>query len=234
SPHAGYGFSGRTAGHTYAALGSGGYETVVIIAPSHFEYFPYVSLYDGSGYEIPGDTVKIDQSLSSSLLDLGSGFIRAGSEGHFSSGDRQEHSLEVQIPFISEILPEAALVPLVMGDQSAKICRALGEKLAEVLAGKNAVIIASTDLSHFHPYDEAVGMDSTLIKFAREFDYNSILEKTASGKIEACGSGPLVSAMIAAEKLGASKAECLDYSNSGDVAGGSKDSVVGYMSLIMY
>jgi AmmeMemoRadiSam system protein A len=125
------------------------------------------------------------------------------------------------------VLGQFQLVPIVMGDQSYENCRALGLALAKLIPGTNTLIVASSDLSHYHPYADAVKLDHKTLKAIEEWDYLSMARNFESRVWEACGGGPIVAAMIASERLGASQAKVLDYANSGDTSG-DKTRVVGY------
>ena len=120
-----------------------------------------------------------------------------------------------------------------MGDQEYETCEKLADALSKALKDKEALIVASTDLSHFHPYDQAVKLDQVVIDHVNSFDSKGLFEDISKGKCEACGVGPMVATMLAAKKLGADKAKVLKYANSGDVTG-DRSGVVGYMSAVIY
>ena len=154
-------------------------------------------------------------------------------KGHsYSKSGRGEHSLEVQLPFLQVSLGEFKLVPIVMGSQDYACVRALGETLGEVLSGRNALIVASTDLSHFHTDSRAKGLDGVFIEALERFEPEAMHESIRDRKTEACGGGPTIAAMIAAKMLGATGCSMLDYATSGDVTG-DMGSVVGYVSAAM-
>ncbi|MCX5752828.1 MAG: AmmeMemoRadiSam system protein A, partial [Candidatus Krumholzibacteria bacterium] len=159
--------------------------------------------------------------------------VRFDAKGHEARAfGRSEHALEVQLPFLQVALGDFKLVPIVMGDQSAPVAEALGKALGEALRGRNVLIVASTDLSHFHEDEEARGLDGDFQKRLALFDPEALLKALASKSVEACGGGPVVSAMMAARSLGATKCTVLMYANSGDVTG-DRSSVVGYLSAAM-
>ena len=231
SPHAGYVFSGSVAAHSYALLKGRRIERVVVIAPSHYEAFPFSAVYDGAAYMTPLGRVPVDQAFAAQLAKSG-GLIRLSSRGHTVSGERSEHALEVQLPFLQRALGQFQLVPVVMGDQSYEACRALGRALAKMIHGQETLIVASSDLSHYHPYDDAVRMDHKTLKAIEEWDYLSMLRNFEQRIWEACGGGPIVATMIAAERLGAGDARILKYANSGDVTG-DRSRVVGYGAVAL-
>jgi MEMO1 family protein len=126
------------------------------------------------------------------------------------------------------------IVPIVMGTQDWNKCEALGEILGDALKGKKALIVASSDLSHFHPYKEANRLDSTLIASLESYKTEDLCKRLNTRELEACGGGPIVAAMIAGKKLGAEGLKIIKHANSGDVSYGTKDQVVGYLSGIVY
>jgi AmmeMemoRadiSam system protein A len=142
--------------------------------------------------------------------------------------------LEVQLPFLQIVLGNFKLIPIVLGpDDDYGMYEALGKALGKVLKGKDALIVASSDLSHYHPYAEAEKLDSTVIRDVNAFNPRTLFEDLTSNQCEACGGGPIISAMIAAKELGANKAKVVKYANSGDVTG-DKSGVVGYLSAVIY
>lgn len=226
SPHAGYPYSGGVAAYSYALLKGRQYSRVVVIAPSHYEALDFASVYDGSAYTTPLGQVLVDREFAARLAGK-SPLIRLSSSGHTVSGERSEHAIEVELPFLQRTLGKFQLVPIIMGDQSYEACRALGVALASLVRGTNTLIVASSDLSHYHPYGDAVRIDHKTLKAIEEWDYLSLARNFQAEIWEACGGGPIVAAMIAAERLGANRAEVLKYANSGDVTG-DRSRVVGY------
>ncbi len=232
-PHAGYEYSGQIAANAYKQVAGKDYRTVVVIAPSHTEYFPEISIYDGHAFETPLGPVYVDKDLARQLVVQHKAVVFSA-RGHWIAGSmRQEHSLEIQLPFLQKVLKNFKIVPIVMGDQEYSSSQILGETLAAVLPDKKALIVASSDLSHFHPYDQAVKLDKTVISHIERFDLTGLSEDIERGTCEACGGAPMVAAMIAAEMLGADRAKVLLYANSGDVTG-DRSSVVGYMAAMLY
>jgi AmmeMemoRadiSam system protein B/AmmeMemoRadiSam system protein A len=231
SPHAGYMYSGQVAAHSFKLLEGLSFETVVVISPSHVAYFPGASIYDGGFYETPLGQIPVDTALAGAIADAGER-VFLSSKGHGPAGGG-EHSLEVELPFLQLVLGKFKLVPIVMGEQDWATCQALGQALSGVLEGKNSLIVASTDLSHFHPYDEAVRLDNIVMDHVNSFDPAGLHSDIASRVCEACGGGPVVATMLAARALGADKARVLEYANSGDVTG-DKSGVVGYMAAVIY
>ncbi len=231
-PHAGYVYSGQVAAHAFKLLEGLSFETVIVISPSHVVPFRGASVYDGGAYETPLGKIPVDTSLAGAIVDATDKASLSGT-GHASGGARSEHSLEVELPFLQLVLGKFKLVPIVMGDQDWATCQALAGALAQTLKGRKALIVASTDLSHFHPYDEAVRLDQVVQDDVGAFDPEELFSDLASGACEACGGGPMIAAMLAAKDLGADGSRVLKYANSGDVTG-DRSGVVGYMSAVIY
>jgi len=233
APHAGYVYSGHVAAESYAQLKDREIERAIVLAPSHVEYFQGASIFSGDAYETPIGQIKIDKKFAAELCKNNQ-LIFLSEQGHaLHSSGRPEHSLEIQLPFLQEVLGEFELVPIVLGDQSWETCRELAYALADAIKDDKTIIIASTDLSHFHSYDEAVSLDRKVIHAVSEWDYYNLSRNLQARIWEACGGGPVVTAMMAAEKLGANKAVELKYANSGDVSIGDRSRVVGYVSIAL-
>ena len=232
APHAGYPFSGAVAAHSYALLKGRPTHRVVVIAPSHYEAFSFASVYEGDAYATPLGTIAVDREFARKLA-RSSPEIKLSSRGHIPSQDGAEHSLEVQLPFLQRTLSDFQLVPIIMGDQSYEASRALGVALAELVRGTDALIVASSDLSHYHPYEQAVILDGKTLNAIGEWDYLTLSDNFQSRTWEACGGGPIVAAMIAAERLGATRAQVIKYVNSGDVTG-DRSRVVGYSAVALF
>lgn len=232
SPHAGYMYSGQVAAYAFKLLEGLSFETVVVISPSHVVPFRGASVYDGGAYETPLGVIPVDTASAGEMADANKR-VFISTTGHGSGGMRDEHSLEVELPFLQAVLGKFKLVPIVMGDQDWATCEALAQALAQSLKGKRALIVASTDLSHFHPYDEAVRLDNVVLDNVNSFDPKGLFSDLAAGNCEACGGGPMIAAMLAGKALGADKSKVLKYANSGDVTG-DRSGVVGYMASVVY
>ena len=234
APHAGYVYSGWIAGYSYRQVMDKDYETVVVISPSHVDWFDFSAVMAAGYYRTPLGDIPVDENLAMEICGE-SAKVSASLKGHFSErGGRGEHALEVQLPFLQVALNKFKLVPIVMGNQSYENCRELGEALAGAIAGKRVLIVASSDLSHFHEYEEANRLDQNFIELLESFDPEKICSELALKKVEACGGGPIAAAMIAGELLGAEGIKVIKHANSGDVQYGSKDQVVGYLAAVVY
>lgn len=229
APHAGYPYSGAVAGEAYASLRGRKFTRVIVIAPTHVEAFDFTSIYSGDAYETPLGKVLVDRAFASKLSKMHPS-LRLSTKGHLKTKARGEHSLEVQLPFLQRLLGDFKLVPVVIGDQSYEKCRALGVALAKLIRDQETLIVASSDLSHYHSYADAVALDRRVLGAVEDWDYLSLSRNLESNIWEACGGGPIVAAMIAAERLGAAAPRVLKYANSGDVTG-EKSRVVGYSAM---
>jgi MEMO1 family protein len=224
TPHAGYVYSGPVAAHSYKQLIGSGTEIAIVLTPSHRARFSGASVINAGIYETPLGQIGIDEKIGQALLN----------EGHFSfikEVHGPEHSLEVQAPFLQIVLDNFLLVPIVIGDNNFNYCKAVADELYNVLKDEKRkfVIIISTDLSHYHPYSEAVKIDHAYIDALKTADEDKLESVVESRKAEACGHGPVLIGLMLSKKLGANSVEILHYANSGDTSG-SKDEVVGYLA----
>jgi len=228
SPHAGYPYSGQVAAHAYKLIEGKAFDSVVVIAPSHYVPFKGVSLYDRGGFRTPLGVVAVDVELSKKMME------KRKEIQFFPAAHGQEHSLEIQLPFLQVVLKTFKLVPIVMEpDWSWETCQYLATAIAETVKGKNVLLIASSDLSHFHSYDKAVELDRIVLNHIERFDPEGLNRDLKQGRCEACGGGPIISIMLAAKALGANKGKVLKYLNSGDVTG-DRSRVVGYAAGLFY
>jgi AmmeMemoRadiSam system protein B/AmmeMemoRadiSam system protein A len=230
APHAGYQYSGPVAAYTYAQLKGHKYTRVVVIAPTHHVAFDFTSIYEGDAYATPQGNVPVDKAFAQKLVKMSS-TMKLSSQGHEPTSAGGEHAVEVQLPWLQKVLGDFQVVPIVMGDQSYESSRALGVALAKLTKSEGkqgeTLVLASSDLSHFHTYDDAVKMDHKTLNALEAWDYFSMSRNFPSRIWEACGGAPIVAAMIYAERMGANQARVLKYENSGDVTG-DHSSVVGY------
>lgn len=221
-PHAGHTYSGRVAAHAYRLIENLPIRRVVLIGPSHRVGFQGVAADLRKGYETPLGVVPLDQRTARKLMD-GCPEIRWLPRVHDS-----EHSLEIQLPFLQTVLPRAEIVPLVMGQQDLATCALLAERLRAVLGtGGETLIVASTDLSHYHSSAQARVLDMRIVGRIERLDPEGLSEDLRSGACEACGGGPVITVLLAGKAMGADKAVILNYADSGDVTGDHRR-VVGY------
>jgi len=222
-PHAGYIYSGATAASGVSLLQQGEWKTVVVVSPSHREYFDGVSVYPGDAYRTPLGKIPINSGLRTRLLEETT-LITASLQGHGA-----EHAIEVQLPFLQYALGDFSLVPIVIGNQTPIYCYEVGRALSAVCDRGECLLVASTDLSHYHPATTAERLDGIAVEDVRQFNYEKLMSDLEDGKTEACGGGPTVAVMTALHEMGAKRFEIFDYSHSGKVTG-DLDSVVGYLA----
>jgi len=226
APHAGYIYSGATAAAAYALLKNSGYSDVVVISPSHHEFFGGCSIFPGDFYETPLGKIEIDKELSEKIVSK-SRNVFFGAEGH-----RDEHALEVQLPFLQTTVGGFKLVPIIMGDQKREIVIDLADALADAI-NDDTLIVASSDLSHYHEKAAANKLDSKVAERINAFDFEGLLDDLEIRVCEACGGGPITALMSALKKRGKENVRVVRRSDSGDVSGDDKQ-VVGYLSAVVY
>jgi AmmeMemoRadiSam system protein B len=151
----------------------------------------------------------------------------------FPAAHRREHSLEMQLPFLARLLPDVPIVPMVMGYQTRATADRLGDALAQALRGRNVLLVASSDLSHYNDARTAARMDAVVARHVDAFDPEALMDALEREPGHACGGGPIVSVLCAARALGATEARVLRYADSGDVSG-DKSAVVGYLAAAIW
>jgi hypothetical protein len=231
TPHAGHMYSGYVAGYAFAALQGLRPGVVAVVSPMHYPS-PYPLLTSAhQGYKTPLGELMIDhQALESVHLELQNslGF------GLAPVRNDQEHSLEIELPFLQRSLRgDFLLLPVMVHDPDAEIAQALGTALAKALNGRNALLVASTDLSHGRPQPIANTLDAEVLRLVERLDAAGILLAEQQGRGFACGRGALAAVLWAALDLGANEACILNYATSGAVTG-DYTQVVGYGSAAIY
>jgi AmmeMemoRadiSam system protein B/AmmeMemoRadiSam system protein A len=226
APHAGYVYSGWIAAHAYRLVHGKDYDTVIIIGTSHRHGFRGCSIYPEGGYETPFGVAEIDATLASEISKI-SGFK------FIPKAHADEHSVEMQVPFVQKVLPEAKIVPIVMGAPSKKTVSSLAEALTKTLRNKNALIVASTDLSHFFSKEKANSVDRETVALIESMDTEAILKKMDRRENIMCGGGPVAAVLLYAKKAGNPIVRTLKYADSSHV-GGDETRVVGYMAAAIY
>jgi AmmeMemoRadiSam system protein B len=228
APHAGLTYSGAVAAHAYAVATAVPFEVVVLVGPSHYVGFNGVALDDHGAFETPLGPLRLESVCAADLAS--SAVVEVNRAAH-----QREHSLELQFPFLKHLLPDAPIVPLVMGFQTAATIAALADALVDSLAERRALLVASTDLAHYVDAERAEALAAPVLGAVRSLDpaaWGAELERYPEadrGRFVACGGGPAVAVMDAARRLGATDGVVLRYGDSGDVSG-DKDSVVAYLA----
>lgn len=225
APHAGYVYSGKAAAYSYNAVRGKGFNTVVLLGPSHRIPFKGVALYPSGAWETPLGRVNIDAAMARKFASLSSN-IRS-----LPAAFSEEHSLEVQVPFLQRTLKDFKIVPLLTGAMEKEDIEALAETLTTTLKQNKGrvLLVVSSDMSHYHPYSEAVRIDSSTMRLIGNLNWEGLLDGINRKENELCGAPAVIAAMMAAAKMGG-QAQPLHYSNSGDTAG-DKSRVVGYGSV---
>jgi len=225
-PHAGYMYSGKTAAYAYNLLAGKKFKTVIILSPSHREYFQGISIFNGDSYETPLGIIPLNKEVRDKIVSS-SKIIFSGKEGH-----RLEHAVEVQLPFLQMLLKDFSIVPIVIGDQRRKNLLELAEQLSKVI-DEDTLVVSSSDLSHFYTKVVADHLDSVVEMHIKNFDFESLENDLESSKCEACGGGTIVAALKTASLMKISKTKVLHRSDSGDTTGDESE-VVGYLSAVIY
>jgi AmmeMemoRadiSam system protein B len=220
-------FSGPVAAHAYRLLQSRQYDSVVLVGPSHYVAFEGASLWPAGVFDTPLGQLHIDETLAARLAAACPLVV------DHPAAHQREHSLEMQLPFLAALAPDSRIVPIVMGAQTRETAFALGDALAAATRGQRALLIASSDLSHFYDARTAMTLDAEVLSRVDALDDEGLMRLLERRADHACGGGPMVSVLRAARQLGASRAAVLEYADSGDVSG-DKASVVGYMAAAVW
>jgi AmmeMemoRadiSam system protein B len=224
-PHAGHIYSGPVAGYAFAAIQNLAPDLVAIISPMHQAYYQPLLTSSHAGYHTPLGSVMIDVDAVEQLdrqleADLGFGLTGVAND--------TEHSLEIELPFLQVALKnDFRLLPVMVRDQSIRVSQAMGNALAKVLKGRNALLVGSTDLSHFYPQQVAERFDHEMIKQFEAFSPEGMFAVDDGGKGFACGLPAVAAVLWAARELGADQVKVLNYATSGNITG-DFSSVVGY------
>lgn len=238
-PHAGWVYSGKVAGAVYSRINFSGINQpfFVLIGPNHTGIGASASIMTKGEWEMPLGKIKIAEELANLILEK-SQVLDEDNEAHL-----QEHSLEVQIPFIQYFFPQAEIVPISLSDYRLSTCQDIGQAIAQAISkesresrdklrAKSVVIVASTDMTHYEPQKIAEKKDKLAIDKILELNPEGLLEAVRKEDISMCGSGPTATVIYAAKKLGAKSAELIFYQTSGDITG-DYSAVVSYAGLII-
>ena len=227
SPHAGLRYSGPVAAFGYSLLRGSGPRTVVLVGPSHRFAFDGSAVFARGAFETPLGLARVETDLADALVAVDAR-VHADARAH-----EREHSLEMQLPFLQLLVPELQIVPVLMGTQTREDVDALASVLAAVLAGREALMVASSDLSHYLSRSNARDLDSLVVSDIADFAEGRLMERLERQRNHACGGGPMVAVLKAARALGADTSAVLRYGDSGDVGEHDTTRVVGYMSAAL-
>jgi AmmeMemoRadiSam system protein B len=228
APHAGYVFSGPPAAHAYRVIAGRDYRRVAVIAPSHSEWFEGAATHLGEAFETPLGRVPIDRKFCARLI-AEADFVQDLPEVH-----RFEHSLEVQLPFLQEVLKDWSLVPLLVAKQSWDLMRPLGEALGKMLAEDevSSLVVASSDLYHGSDHEACRDLDQRCAEAVAAFRPDEFLRGIEAHSYQACGAGPIAAAMVAAQRMGATQSHVLSLTDSSETFPTPSRRVVGYLSAV--
>lgn len=226
-PHAGYAYSGPAAAHTYLAIRMDRVpHTIIILGPNHTGLGYPISVYPKGVWKTPLGNFEVDEKIVNKLA--GADIVKMDTIAH-----TEEHSIEVQLPFIAYSLgTNVKIVPIAIMDQRLKTMRELAGIIIDIIeeSEKDIIVLASSDMSHYVPMDLAYENDLEALKFVTTFDETNFYRIIEEKHVSACGYGPITVAMLVAKFLGA-KGKLLKYYTSGDIVG-NKHSVVGYASVV--
>ncbi len=225
-PHAGYAYSGAVAAAGYRAVEGEPVDTVVLLGPSHHVHFRGASVDRSSSWRTPLGTLAIDQETVTRLIS-GESCIGFRPEAHDA-----EHGLEVQLPFLQVLFGSPRIVPILIGDGAFDTCQRLAAALHGALAARRPLYIASTDLSHYRPYEEARRADERTLASVLEGDPSRFHELAQLGPCELCGASAVTTLLLIRRLVGSRAPVLLAAANSGDVTG-SRSRVVGYAALAL-
>lgn len=219
-PHAGYRFSGQVAARGFKELIDQEIDTIIIIGNSHKERFEGISVFPEGSYQTPLGKIEIDSKLAQAIANENERIFFQ------KSAHQTEHSIEVELPFLQEVLADFKIVPIIFGNSSDQDYNILAQAIINNIKTKNVLLIASSDLSHYFSYQEAKEMDSKTIDL--------ILNNKIDQIEDACGRDAIKTIMLVMQELGVDQIKLLNYANSGDLEIGDKNRVVGYGAIGFY
>jgi len=237
APHAGYVYSGHVAGYAYKQLIGQSFDTVVLLGLSHRYRIDGAAIYARGAFRTPLGDIPIDEDLAAEIMRLNSDLL------DLPSAHANEHSLEVQLPFLQYILSDFRIVPILLQDDYPENVVPLAQAIAAAMDGRSPLLIGSTDLCHYPTYEEAEKSDRVVIEAIGHFNPDYLHERmdeymqchpTKNFHCMMCSTGAIYATMRAAKALGGNRIEVLKAANSGDVPIGGRDQVVGYMAAGIY
>jgi len=224
-PHAGYTYSGPVAGATYSHIHIP--ERVILIGPNHTGLGAKASIMTQGSWLTPLGEVEVDSSLASKILE-NSQYLKEDTQAHLA-----EHSLEVQIPFLQYFRPQVKIVPIAIMGISYDTAREVGEAIGKAVASQEALVIASSDMTHYEPQNVAAEKDHKALEAILNLDPQGLYERVMANNISMCGVMPAIATLTACIHLGCQKAQLIRYMTSGDTTG-DYSQVVGYAGVIIH
>ena len=235
-PHAGYIYSGQIAADAFRQVMGNDYSTIVVLGTNHTAAgFRDASIWFDGSYRTPLGTIEVNGEMARRLMEEDERFTFR------KDVHEKEHSIEVEIPFVQTLFPNARILPVVVGTNALDFCRDLGFALARVSEGEKTLIVASSDLSHYPVYDDAVRVDHNTIRAICTLEPLEVKEAISTEMSRgvpnlstcACGEGPILTAMFAASRMGVKRGVVVSYANSGDAPVGDRKRVVGYAAVVL-
>lgn len=235
-PHAGYIYSGQICADGYSQAANLPWEVVIILGTNHTTAgLRKIALYPGDGFRTPLGVAPVDGQIASALLAASPDCV-ADAAPHV-----REHSVEVQVPFIQFLFPKATIVPAIAGEADPALFTRFGTALARVLKGRRALVVASSDLSHYPSAADAEVVDRQTLAAIPSLDpaaFHAAIQAQMARRIRgldtsACGEAPIMAAMAAAKAMGATGGKVVSYANSGDLPIGERERVVGYGAVVL-
>jgi AmmeMemoRadiSam system protein B len=224
SPHAGLRYSGPVAAWSYRALAAQAVDAVILVGPSHYQAFRGCAMLGRGAVETPWRPLPIAEDLADALARQTAIVRETRADIH-----AQEHSLELQLPFLARVLPEVPIVPILMGEQTRDVAFGLGDAIADIAAGSAIALVASSDLSHYEDRGRAQALDAQVLEALDRCDADLLMNRLEREPRHACGGGPMAAVLRAATRLGVARGGVLKYADSGDVTGDTSQ-VVGYVA----
>ncbi len=235
APHAGFPYSGQTAAYAYRQLTGRQFDLVVLLGPSHYQDYGFIAISAKKYYATPLGAVELDQDWIQQLANR----VALTRVEHDT-----EHSLEIQLPFLQRVLGQFKLVPIMMslplyliGPDAFAPCQQLADVLADLAKGKRVLLVASSDLSHLQDYEAVREFDARTAELVEALDVPGLVKYMSEGQeCRACGDTPILTLLLTAQALGASRAQVLYRTNSADVTGRRAHGqyTVGYMAVGVY
>ena len=224
-PHAGHAYSGQVAAYAFKEVSDKPFKKIIIISPSHYARFDGISVYNKGLFETPLGLIRIDEVLANKIMKKSKRFI------FYPEAHEKEHAIEVELPFLQRIYKDFTIVPIIMGSPVLDDAQVLQDALYDVM-DKDTLLVVSVDLSHYHPYEKAVQLDTSGMSSIESLDAEVFLQKLKDGSTEIDAPMAVLATILLANRFNA-KAKVLKYANSGDVTGDTSR-VVGYSSMVIY
>ena len=224
-PHAGYPFSGPTAARAFKLLQGMDSVTVVMLGTSHRVMLDKAAVYARGSWHTPLGDVAVDEALAKAILAQDKFFA------DMPAAHAQEHSIEVEVPFLQRVLGDFKIVPIMLLQPTFEQCELVGKAIAAAAKGKRVVLLASSDLYHGESYDDANRIDGAAVGLMAKFDPQAFHSALGRNEAQACGGNAITAMMVAARELGADTAVVLAQTNSNDVTGERGGYCVGYSAV---